>query len=276
MLKRVTGSLGALLADAQERGLVSRNAVREMSKGRRRGKARQGERRRKAKLVVGVDIPTPGEVASIVDRAPSRWRPFLILAAFTGLRASELRGLPWSAIDLKAKKPVIHVRQRADRYNKIGPPKSDDAKRAVPIGPFVANTLREWKLRCPKGDLDLVFPNSEGNIEWHANIVNRGLVPTQIAAGVTVDTGERDDDGQPILAAKYPGLHALRHFFASWCINRVEDGGRAPPPKTVQTLLGHASIAITMDTYGHLFPSSDDADSLSAAEKKLLASVHAT
>ena len=75
---------------------------------------------------------------------------------------------------------------------------------------------------------------------------------------------------------KYTGLHALRHFFASWCINRVEDGGLGLPPKTVQELLGHSSITMTMDTYGHLFPSIDDGKALAEAERRLLAAVTAT
>jgi len=52
-----------------------------------------------------------------------RWRPLLLTLIFTGLRASELRGLRWIDIDLK--RGEIHVRQRADRYNEIGPPKSE-------------------------------------------------------------------------------------------------------------------------------------------------------
>jgi integrase len=46
-------------------------------------------------------------------------------------------------------------------------------------------------------------------------------------------------------------MHALRHFYASWCINRTEDGGLGLPPKNVQERLGHASITITLDCYGH-------------------------
>jgi integrase len=51
--------------------------------------------------------------------------------------------------------------------------------------------------------------------------------------------------------------HALRHFYASRCINRRADGGLELPAKVVQERLGHAPIVMTMDTYGHLFPRSD-------------------
>jgi integrase len=61
----------------------------------------------------------------------------------------------------------------------------------------------------------------------------------------------------------------MRHFYASWCINRNADGGRELPAKNVQQLLGHSSIVITMDTYGHLFPASNDRTELEAASAAL-------
>ena len=93
MVKRALASLAALLADAQERGLVARNVVRDLRGHRRRGKERQAERRHKAKLVVGIEIPTPREIRAIIEAARRRWRPLLITDVFTGLRASELRSL---------------------------------------------------------------------------------------------------------------------------------------------------------------------------------------
>jgi integrase len=93
----------------------------------------------------------------------------------------------------------------------------------------------------------------------------------EIAAGVTIDTGKKDDEGQPILKAKCPGLHSFRHFFASWCINWPKDGGLGLPAKVVQDRLGHSTIAMTLDVYGHLFPPGDDVDELAAAERALLA-----
>ena len=125
MAKRVLVSLGTMLADAQERGLVATNVVRGMRRERKRGKERQAERRRRGKLRVGVGgHPVPEEVRAILDHLTERWRPIIMTAAFTGLRASELRGLRWSDIDLKHAK--LHVRQRADRYGKIGALKSEN------------------------------------------------------------------------------------------------------------------------------------------------------
>jgi integrase len=85
-----------------------------------------------------------------------------------------------------------------------------------------------------------------------------------------VTHAKRGDQGQLIVAPKYKGLHSLRHFFASWCINRKADGGLELPPKTVQYRMGHSSIMVTMDTYGHLFPRADDTAELAAAASTLL------
>ena len=67
------------------------------------------------------------------------------------------------------------------------------------------------------------------------------------------------------------GLHDLgRHFFASWCINPKERGGRELPPKVVQHLLGHSSIVMTLDVYGHLFRDGGDRAELAEASAALL------
>ena len=208
MIRKVMTSLGTILADAQEQGLAARNAVRELRRNRKKGKDHRAEKREKGKLKVGVDIPTGEEVTRIISSAQGRWRPLLITAVFTGLRASELRGIRWGDVDLK--RGELHVRQRADRYNDIGKPKSEAGERVVPFGKVVSNTLREWKLVCPKSDLDLVFPNGVGKIESHANIINRGLIPAQREARVVSKQRK----------AKYTGMHSLRHFYASWLINR--------------------------------------------------------
>jgi integrase len=80
----------------------------------------------------------------------------------------------------------------------------------------------------------------------------------------------RDEARQPLVEARYPGLHALRHWFASWCFGRVQDGGRGLQPKRVQILMGHSSFAVTMDTYAHLIPAVDEQAELAAAGRALL------
>ena len=61
---------------------------------------------------------TREEIKAIVGALQGRWRPIMLTAIFTGLRASELRGLRWADVDFA--KEELHVRQRADRYNAIG------------------------------------------------------------------------------------------------------------------------------------------------------------
>ena len=217
------------------------------------------KRRNERKLEVGRDIPTPGEIKRLLGAAgDGRQRALLLTAIFTGLRASELRGLRWADVDLKAGE--LHVRQRADRYNNIGAPKTSESRRTIPLAPDLSLVLKAWKLKCSKeGDLDLVFPTSTGAIEHHKNML-RSLGPVMRGAGVVAK------DGRP----KY-ALHAFRHFFASWCINRKVDGGRELPAKVVQALLGHSSIVMTLDRYGHLFPRGDDRAELAGAARALLA-----
>jgi integrase len=258
MARKVLSSLGAILTDAQERGLVAQNVVRSLGARRRRGKNSHMDRRQKGKLKIGVDIPTPDEMRRIVARLDGRWRPLLLTAIFTGLRASELRGLRWADVDLK--RGELHVRQRADRFHEIGRPKSEAGERTIPLLPMVVSTLREWKLACPKGELGLAFPNKHGRVQTYYMITTAGWGSAQVAGGVV------DKHRQP----KYPGLHALRHFYASWCINRRVDGGLELPLKVVQARLGHASIQMTADRYGHLFPRGDDGAELAAAEKAFL------
>jgi integrase len=211
-------------------------------------------KRDKRKLEIGRDIPTTAEIKRMVNAATdTRARALLLLAAFTGLRASELRGLRWSDIDLK--KGELHVRQRADGYREIGDPKSEGSRRSVPLDlATVGDALRQWKLKCGNFDSELVFPASNGR-PMHQKVF------LQILRRVIDDAGVRN---------KY-GLHAFRHFFASWCINPKADGGRALPPKSVQALLGHSSIVMTLDVYGHLFPRNDDPAELAKSVRSVLA-----
>jgi integrase len=237
MARKVLSSLKSLLRHAQASGNVAQNVALAV-------KIKTNQRDKK-KLEVGVDIPTADEIKAIIGAATATTEPLLLTAIFAGLRSSELRGLRWSDVDIKNR--VLHVRQRADRYGKIGSPKSKAGYRTVPLAPQVVQALREWKLQCPKGT-GLVFPAVSGAaVALHNNTV-RSFIAAVRAAGVV------DEDGKP----KYSGLHALRHFFASWSINPKERGGLGLPAKVVQELLGHSSIAMTMDTYGHLFPASDD------------------
>jgi integrase len=184
MMRKIRTNLGAILSDAQERGFVARNVAKDLKARRTSGVDRRADKRAKGRLKVGVDIPSRQEIKDLVASLRGRWP-----AIFTGLRASELRGLRWADIDFQ--KNELHVRQRADRYLKIGPPKSESGERCVPLAPIVANTLREWRLACPRGGL--VFPNGAGKVESHPNILQRGLIPEMITAGIVKPDGSAID-----------------------------------------------------------------------------------
>jgi len=145
-VKKVITALGSIIGDAQARGQVAQNAVRNLKRPKR-NKATQ-----RRGLEVGTDIPTLAEIKAIIG-VEGRWRPLLMTAALTGLRASELRGLRWSDVDLA--KAEIRVRQRADRFNDIGAPKSRAGERTVPLVHTLVKTLQVWSVACPPGPLDL-------------------------------------------------------------------------------------------------------------------------
>ena len=116
------------------------------------------------KLKIGVDIPAPGEIRAILAALEGRWRPLLLTAIFTGLRASELRGLRWEDVDLKKRRAARPPARRPLQRHR---PAQVGSRASAPCRcrRSWSNTLREWKLACPKGDLDLVFPNGTGGIE---------------------------------------------------------------------------------------------------------------
>ncbi|WP_341895555.1 site-specific integrase [Ferrovibrio terrae] len=233
MAIKIWTSLKGILNEAMIRGVILGNPAQPIKIGRHRS------------AEAPVQIPSPHEMRLILEAADrftmsnhlqvreawERWRPFLYTAALTGLRASELRGLPWSAVG----SDEIRVVQRADRYSKIGPPKSASGYRAIAITAELQDILREWRQKCPVSELDLVFPTISGTVENLPNITNRCWRKAQEAA---------------LKTTKY-GFHAIRHFRASMVI------AAGWTPKEVQVEMGHSSIQVTFDIYGHLFGSGD-------------------
>jgi integrase len=213
--------------------------------------------RDKRQLEIGRDIPTREEVNAILAAASPRWRPLLVTAAYTGMRSSELRGLSWDCVDFN--KQIIRVRQRADKTKALGATKTPAGRRLIPMAGPVLKVLREWWLAYPfDKETGLVF----GSLAFAAS--NRGqplgngqplteIGKAQKAAGVIKATGK----------PKYT-FHSLRHFFASVGIAAGFD------PKRLQVILGHSSIKMTFDVYGHLFPTpEEDRDRMARIEEAM-------
>jgi integrase len=233
--KKVLTSFKAILNEAQSRGFISQNPARPIS-------ILMSSRHKKEVVIPGrADVKAILEQADKraassnqqVSKAWARYRALLHAKTFTGMRESELRGLYWSHIDFDAR--LVKVSQRADEIGVIGSVKSGAGRREIPLSDHLLTILREWKLRCPPGEL--VFPNWYGRVESQANIYNRCWVPICKRAGLV------NADDKPIFE-----MRQLRHYRASALI---ASGATA---KEVQTEIGHSSVSTTFDIYGHLFP----------------------
>jgi integrase len=236
MAGKAVRALSSVLTEAQRRGLVAQNVAKGVKV------IRSG--RDKPKVL----IPPREDLKAMLAAADADTKPLLVTAIFTGLRSSGLRGLRWADVDLKA--GTVTVAQRADQWGEIGRPKSEAGLRTVPVPASVVSELRAWKLRAPHSKLDLAFPNEDGGVQWHSNLLRRRFWPLQARAG---------------LGKRY-SLHALRHAAASAWIKQGID------LKRLTTWMGHSSVQMTLDTYGHLLTdAAGDAALVAAAEAELLA-----
>ena len=272
MARKILGALKSVLKDAKRRGLVAQHVAAETTIG--------ANGRHRKRLEVGVDVPTPAEVRTLLEAAWAKARAMVALAALAGLRASELRALRWPDLQLGAESTVT-VAQRADRWSTIGSPKSQTSRRTVPLGETAARALKEWKLAQPPRTIKengkgrriprtLVFGTASDRPDMLGNLQRRLLSPLQERAGIVVpgldDDGKPvlDEDGKPVLEAKY-SWHSLRHYaISAWLASGID-------PKTVQHWAGHSTLMLTLDTYGHMIPRPDDHQRIAAAERALLA-----
>lgn len=269
-IKRTLVTVRSLLTWCVAQGKVARNVFAETSRATTKdlsGKARiQGEQEDADKpLVAGVDFPNPAEIktlsawlkapvapvgvkyASMTVAGVVRWRAMILTIIGTGLRISEALGLRWQDCELTGKNLQIHVRQKIDRFGKPGAVKSKAGRRTIPISSDLAQTLLAHKKTCPTSELDLVFPTANGTPQLIGNFLRRGLAPAWKFAGIVNADGE----------AKYTGAHCLRHFYASWLINPVENGGRGMEPFMAIKRLGHWDVAMLTKVYGHAFGQTD-------------------
>jgi integrase len=250
LAKRILQILRGILAIAQKQGQVAQNVALEAKIRLRRGE--------KKKLQIGIDIPDVPDIELLLAHCRTkrfaRFRPFLLTAVTTGMRVSEIRGLPWSAVDFKGR--TITVRQSANDLGAIIPYTKTEAgmERQIQMCPELVEALRAWRFTDwwsyaqhatprprPANPHDLVFPSRNGTPLAHNNVMSDYWYPLQLAAGMH---GQRR-------GAKYH-FHGLRHFYASYWLRE----GLAWAELT--KLMGHASIAEVHKTYGHLFPGDRD------------------
>jgi integrase len=236
MAQKALKHFKGIIGDARRRGLIASNPAT--------GTAIGSSKRHKTRLAAGVDFPAPEELRAIVDHASVEQRALACLAGLAGLRASEIRGLRWSDVDLGSK-PAVTVAQRADKWAQIGSPKSEAARRTIPLGDPAAHALRAWKLAQPPGR-SLVFGTGSDRPDSLPNLRRSVLAPMLASAGVG-----------------HYGLHAFRHYaISSWLAAGID-------LKQCQRWAGHATLALTLDTYGHFIPRRDEHQRIADAERSL-------
>ncbi len=202
--------------------------------------------------VIEVVIPTINEFNSILKVASPKWRLFYKLAATTGMRVSELRGLTFSNIDFIDN--FILVRQQADQSNKLTTRlKTKRANRDIPLHEDLKNELLNLRSQMDvvptighnsqiKGvKTDLIFPSAANTPHSRQHIWDK-FYAYKKAAGVNFKGS----------------IHCLRHYYASSLIDLAKFKGKEVSTKEISTMLGHASYTFTETVYGHLiYPRKD-------------------
>ena len=176
----------------------------------------------------------------LAEARSDRFYGLYVLALTCGLRQAELLGLRWSDLDLDG--AVLHVRQQVYRLQgawAFSEPKTAAGRRTISLSGRAVEALRERRLAqnaerlraTTWADLDLIFANRQGRPTERANLQRQSFWPLLERAGL------------PRVR-----FHDLRHACASMLL------AQNVIPKIVQEMLGHSSIAVTMDTYSHIMP----------------------
>jgi integrase len=235
--RKILATLHGVLEHAISQDWVATNAAR--------GTKVIGPRGEGSKKIVP---PSKDDVRAVIDTAGEALRLKFIFAASTGARAGEQWATRWR--DVNFDKGELQISRRVDAYGDEGAPKSAAGVRTVPLSGQLVAMLKAWKLKSEFSKAnDLIFPNRQGRHLGHDNLIKRQFLPLF--------------DELPIV--KPFNWHGLRHFAVSCWI----EAGLAP--KTVQTFAGHASLQVTMDRYGHLFPSADHGKAMDQIAKGLFA-----
>ena len=179
-----------------------------------------------------------GRVNAVREAMPPRFRALVVLGAGTGVRISEAIGLTVDRVDF-LRRTVTIDRQlvgAVDGKPVFGPVKDrKNRPRVIPLPDVVLASLSEHLFRWQAGPDGLIFTNDRNRPirrTTFSDIWRKAVGPLGVPSG--------------------DGYHQLRHFFASLLISHGES------VKVVQERLGHASALMTLDTYSHLWPDSDD------------------
>lgn len=178
------------------------------------------------------------QVVELAEAHAERYRLLILLAADAGMRWSELVGLRKTRVDLaNCTVQVVEQLIRLENNEWVWrPPKSEAGVRTIRISKFTARALAEYMERFSASEADgLVFVNEAGNPLIASSFHTHYFKPALAASGLKCR------------------MHDLRHTSVALAIKA---GAHA---KTIQVRLGHGSIKVTFDVYGHLFPELDDA-----------------
>jgi integrase len=175
-------------------------------------------------------VARPEEARSLIAAVPAGDRALWATALYAGLRRGELQALRWTDVDLDA--GLIRVERSWDP--KAGPiePKSRAGRRRVPLVRPLRAELAAHRLRQGGGGEGLVL--GRGERAFASGAAARRAREAWAAEGLV-----------PI------GLHECRHTYASFMIAAGVNA------KALSTYMGHSSITITLDRYGHLMPGSE-------------------
>ncbi len=177
----------------------------------------------------GERFATPQEAAALLAAVPDRDRAIWATALYAGLRRGEIMGLRWTDVDLKA--GTIHVRRSWDPEHGPGDTKNRRHRR-VPIVAALREHLAAERLGQPPGH-DLCFGLEPG----------RPFRPDRLQ--------ERADTAWTQSGLQRVTLHDCRHTYASLAIAASVNA------KALSTYMGHATVAFTLDRYGHLMPGNE-------------------
>ena len=197
-------------------------------------------------------IASPDEARELLDALPTEDRTLWATALYAGLRHGELRALRWGDIDIEGR--VIRVARGWDAKEGEQEGKSAAARRTVPLIGRLVPFLAAHKLATGRDDDALVF-GAAANVPFEPSTVRRRALaawgwksarnpeptgPKRITLKACPDAMERI------------GLHEARHTFASVMIAAGVNA------KALSTIMGHATIAMTFDVYGHLMPGDEE------------------